>query len=794
MASGALPPGVTLSPDGILSGSPTTAGTFTFLVQVTDSSATPRTTTSGTLTVNVTLAPLVFTSNTMPTASAGRSYSQPLPVVGGIQPYTVTQTGGTLPPGLALSSNGLLSGTPAAAGAFTFTVNVTDSSTPAQTATQTLTIAINTLFITTTALPYGIVGVPYNVPIATSGGTLPLSFSLANTSFPPGVLIQQPAPTSSTGALAGTPTLQGVYPFSESVVDSSNPRQTSTQYYTLVVLPAATTAPATVTFLTQPLNSVGGQVLSGSPVVVRVADATGAPISGASVAMSFNGAPPCSAAVLGGRLNAITNTTGDAFFPDLTIDRGQLGYTLLASAGSASAVSNAFTVNGFCGTGGLSAARRYPTSTLLPSGKVLVTGGDPNNTTSGSASSDLFDPATGSFTPSGTMADARAAHQATLISNGQVLVTGGRGPNGSCGLGTPTGGACNALATAELYDLTSGRFASTGTMNSPRQNHSSTLLADGRVLIVGGTDPTLTLYTNGAELYDPASGTFSVTGSLTIARAFHTATLLPSGKVLITGGNNSLSTLAIAEIYDPSAGTFTPAGTMSAARGLHTATLLPDGRVLLAGGYGTNFTALSSAELFDPATGSFTPTGNMLAASVEPKADLLPDGTVLISSSASALGSAQSFSTATLSEIYNPTTGMFTLTGHMDTARIGDGAIVLANGQVLLAGGGDPTSFAPTNAAEIYYSTAPFGPMQVTTPSTTSGGPNGTTVFTTPSAFAAATSGTTTIGFNGILPVGVTFQGFNPLIRSGVSFANPVPTELVNVTGERKHSFLVLAA
>src|SRR4029077_462944 len=111
-----------------------------------------------------------------------------------------------------------------------------------------------------------------------------------------------------------------------------------------------TATPAVVTFPSQPQNSVGGQILTGSPIRVHVTDANNVPIAGASVAISFNGAPPCSSAVLGGTLNGFTNGNGNAVFFDLSIDRGQLGYTLLASAGSASAVSQPFNVNGSCPT------------------------------------------------------------------------------------------------------------------------------------------------------------------------------------------------------------------------------------------------------------------------------------------------------------------------------------------------------------------------------------------------------------------------------------------------------------
>src|SRR5258708_1210218 len=190
----------------------------------------------------------------------------------------------------------------AVSGNFTFTETVTDSSTPKKTATQTFTMAVNTLVIATTALPNGIVGVPYNATISTAGGTLPLSFSLTTAAFPPGLLIQQPTANSHNGSLAGTPTTAGTYVFSESVVDSSSPAQTATQNYSVTGSPAGTTGPRTVTFTSQPQNSVGGQLLAGGAVIVHVADVTGAPISGASVAISFNGAPPCSVALLGGTL------------------------------------------------------------------------------------------------------------------------------------------------------------------------------------------------------------------------------------------------------------------------------------------------------------------------------------------------------------------------------------------------------------------------------------------------------------------------------------------------------------
>ena len=250
-------------------------------------------------------------------------------------------------------------------------------------------------------------------------------------------------------------------------------------------------------------------------------------------------------------------------------------------------------------------------------------------------SAELYDPATGGFTPAGTMGIARAAHTATLLPNGKVLIAGGGTAGGS---GLPFFG--QGIAGSEVYDPATDSFSATGAMGTPRYAHTATLLPNGKVLIVGGfSTANLGTFTENvlltAELYDPATGAFTPTGSLGTARGGHTATLLANGKVLVVGGLISLNFAGVsfastAELYDPATGAFTPTGNMTVDREEHTATLLPDGRVLIVGGTSASQGTLASAEIYDPATGSFTATDSMTTPRSTPTATLLPDGTGLV--------------------------------------------------------------------------------------------------------------------------------------------------------------------
>jgi len=224
------------------------------------------------------------------------------------------------------------------------------------------------------------------------------------------------------------------------------------------------------------------------------------------------------------------------------------------------------------------------------------------------------------------MARARMLLTATLLTSGKVLVVGGF--NYASGI----------LGTAELYDPKTRKWTATGSLVSPRSNHTTTLLADGRVLVAGGTDGVDPI--NTVEIYNPTTGTWTATGSLLEARLSHAATLLLDGRVLVTGGYDG-GALENAEIYDPASGTWSSAGSFIDARWLHTATLLPSGKVLVAGGAGTELTPLASAEnaavdaassnadapSFRPAPDALCSEWTMQTCSPKSEGDQINDGT-----------------------------------------------------------------------------------------------------------------------------------------------------------------------
>ena len=136
------------------------------------------------------------------------------------------------------------------------------------------------------------------------------------------------------------------------------------------------------------------------------------------------------------------------------------------------------------------------------------------------------------------MAEGRAGPTATLLPDGRVLFVGG----------TDSGNSFrNALASAEIYDPATGRWSGAASMHTDRQYHTATLLPDGTVLVAGGMGGMGSTGSNTAtaEVYDPAHDSWSAIGDMHEDRAGHSATLLPNGNVLVAAWT--------AEQYGPAA-------------------------------------------------------------------------------------------------------------------------------------------------------------------------------------------------------------------------------------------------
>ncbi len=320
----------------------------------------------------------------------------------------------------------------------------------------------------------------------------------------------------------------------------------------------------------------------------------------------------------------------------------------------------------FAPTGSMHVARSGHTGTLLPDGRVLVTGG---YTPSVTATTETYDPATAQWTLSGPMTVERAYHTATLLPNGLVLVTGG--------YSGPTGGII--ATSADLYDPTTGIWTSTDPMHYPRAQHTATLLLDGTVLVTGGGNAKGIPYP--AEVYHPTTGTWTLADPLHAVRYLHTATLLPDGRVLVAGGQG----LGSCELYNPATGTWTVTGHLHEPASGHRALLLHNGMVLEIGGttgHSSGFNGFKDAELYNPATGLWSYTGPSVAQRNEPGANLLDNGLVLMT------GGDKFFSNPTTDVLtYRPANASWAVSGMLTIPRWYHTATLLPSGQVLVAGG-----------------------------------------------------------------------------------------------------------
>jgi hypothetical protein len=263
IAVGVLPPGLSLSTStGAISGTPESAGNYSFILQVTDAS---QQTAQKAFTIAVSGRVSIVTPSTLPSGTVRAPYSEVLTASGGVQPYSWSlAAGGTPPIGIVVNPDGTVTGTPTSTGPFNFSVTVTDSA--GATATRTFTLSIlQTLTITTASpLPSGTAGIQYAQPLSAAGGQPPYAWTSVSGSMPSGVTL------NGGGILTGTPLSSGTFTFTAQVTD--NQQTIATAAFTVVVrLPA--TPPVTLSGIAdsvQPAQQPRVGVAIGAPFPVPI--------------------------------------------------------------------------------------------------------------------------------------------------------------------------------------------------------------------------------------------------------------------------------------------------------------------------------------------------------------------------------------------------------------------------------------------------------------------------------------------------------------------------------------------
>ena len=252
VTGGTLPAGLTLTAAGVLAGTPTTPGPFTFTITAADPAGCSASITY-TLTVAAACPVITLLPPVLPPGRVGVAYSQLITPSGGAGAYVFSVASGTLPAGITLSAGGLLAGTPTTVGSSTVTVRVTDGNGCPGTIVYTIVVApaaCPVITLTPPTMPSGAVGVAYSQQITASGGTGPYVFSVASGTLPAGITL------SSGGLLSGTPTTAGSSTVSIQALDGVGcPGVVS---YTIIIAATVPTMPqAVVVVLALGLTGVG---------------------------------------------------------------------------------------------------------------------------------------------------------------------------------------------------------------------------------------------------------------------------------------------------------------------------------------------------------------------------------------------------------------------------------------------------------------------------------------------------------------------------------------------------------
>lgn len=337
--------------------------------------------------------------------------------------------------------------------------------------------------------------------------------------------------------------------------------------------------------------------------------------------------------------------------------------------------------------GAMSAARTQHSATLLPDGRVLVAGGRSQDATVALATTELYEPKSGTWKAGPPMLTARAGHTATLLLDGRVLVMGGSAPAAA----EDGSNRFQALASAELFDPKKNVWSRTGDLATARNGHTATRLLDGSVLVIGGARPTHQ-HLASVERFDPATGQFSERRPLSQGRWLHEAVVLGDGSVVVLGGRSNQTdggvpvakpgvAIATVERFDVTTGVWHQVPDMTEPR-QRTAVVGFGRRVAVFGGQ-TGSMSTNYVEWWEAGADGWTQAPTHLTVPIAGhSATLLPSGDVLLAG-----GEPPNAVDTARIQRWAHESGGWCLAGQLKTARKSHSATLLGDGSVLFAGG-----------------------------------------------------------------------------------------------------------
>jgi hypothetical protein len=367
------------------------------------------------------------------------------------------------------------------------------------------------------------------------------------------------------------------------------------------------------------------------------------------------------------------------------------------------------------------------TATALPNGKILIAGGlcdAPRMLNSDTpivayTKLSLWDGATRKWEAAPSLAVDRIHHSASVLQDGSVMIVGGESDPSLAGPGEAVLNSVERFRDAGVEQV--------APLGVARARHTATALADGGLLVVGGSGKDGKAMAS-VERWDPAAQAWRPAAPLTLPRYHHSATLLQDGRVMIAGGvSREGEPVAATEIWDPAKNTWSSAAPLLLPVQGHSAARLGNGDVLLMGGTSLDAEGVSMAMLWDRARGQWRPAGftlpNVQDDALSHSVALLPraDGSAHVFGSrwithwaparktrdTAPLYGARRHHTATMlrdgrillagggngnvyldgAEIYDPVSNEFSATGRMQQARHSHSAVALNDGRVVVAGG-----------------------------------------------------------------------------------------------------------